>query len=63
MALLFAGRARRDLDDAWRYIAEESLGAADKVIATILKEASALAVQPLVGRQRPELARGLRSTP
>jgi toxin ParE1/3/4 len=63
MAVFFAGRAQRDLDEAWRYIAEESLRAADDVIATILREANVLASQPKMGRQRPELAKGLRSWP
>lgn len=63
MAVLFAGRAQRDLDEAWCYIAEESLRAADDVIATILREANVLATQPLMGRSRPELTKGLRSWP
>ncbi len=63
MAVNFVGRAQRDLDEAWFYIAEESLTAADNMITTILREAKVLATQPLMGRQRPELAKGLRSWP
>jgi plasmid stabilization system protein ParE len=63
MAVTFVGRAQRDLDEAWLYIAEESLTAADNMITTILREAKVLATQPLMGRQRPDLARGLRSWP
>ncbi len=63
MAVFFVGRAQQDLDEAWLYIAEESLSAADNMIATILREAKVLATQPLMGRQRPDLARGLRSWP
>lgn len=63
MALLFVGRAQRDLDEAWGYIAEESLTAADNMIATILREGKVLATQPEMGRRRSELVRGLRSWP
>ncbi len=63
MALLFVGRAQRDLDEAWGYIAEESLTAADHMIATILRDGQLLSTQPELGRRRPELARGLRSWP
>ena len=63
MAVAFVGRAQRDLDEAWLYIAGENLAAADNMISTILEEATMLATQPMMGRQRPELAKGLRSWP
>lgn len=63
MVVTFVERAQRDLDEAWLYIAEESLAAADNMITTILREAKVLATQPSMGRQRPELAKGLRSWP
>ena len=63
MAALFGWRARDDLREAWKYIAEESFAAADRVLDTINKEAQLLATQPRMGRLRPELGRGIRSWP
>ena len=63
MAVLYARRAQADLKEAWAYIAENSLAAADRVIDTINAEAQILATQPLMGRHRPELLRGIRSWP
>lgn len=61
--VLFAQSAQTDLLDAWVFIAEENLGAADRVLDTIEQEAKTLATQPLMGRARPDLAEGLRSWP
>lgn len=55
--------AQTDLLEAWLYIAEENLLAADKLLDAINKEANTLALQPLMGRARPELADCLRSWP
>jgi toxin ParE1/3/4 len=55
--------AHTDLLEAWLYIAEENLPAADKLLDAISKEANTLALQPLMGRARPELADCLRSWP
>ncbi len=55
--------AQTDLLEAWLYIAEENLSAADKLLDAINKEANTLALQPLMGRARPELADCLRSWP
>ena len=62
-AVLFAQSAQTDLLEAWLFIAEENLNAADKVLDTIEQEARILATQPLMGRTRPDLADGLRSWP
>jgi len=55
--------AQTDLLEAWLYIAEENLSAAHKLLDAINKEANTLALQPLMGRARPELADCLRSWP
>lgn len=55
--------AHNDLLEAWLYIAEENQPAADKLLDAINKEANTLALQPLMGRTRPELADCLRSWP
>jgi addiction module RelE/StbE family toxin len=61
--VLYARSAQTDLLEAWSYIAEEDLEAADRVLDTIEEEACILATQPLMGRARPELAAGIRSWP
>ena len=48
--VLFAQSAQTDLLEAWLFIAEENLSAADKVLDTIEHEANTLATQPLMGR-------------
>lgn len=55
--------AQTDLLEIWLFLAEENLAAADQVLDTIEKELQLLASQPLMGRERPELAKGLRSWP
>ena len=61
--LRYTASAENDLLDAWLYIAEDSLQAADRVVDTIDREARLLITQPRMGRERPELAPGLRSWP
>lgn len=62
-AVLYAQSAQNDLLEAWLFIAEQNLNAADSVLDTIGREAEILATQPLMGRSRPELVAGLRSWP
>ena len=61
--VLYAQRAQTDLFEAWLFVAENNLAAADKMLDTIGREAKSLALQPLMGRLRPELARNVRSWP
>ena len=61
--VLFAESAKADLIEAWLFIAEESVDAADGVIDAINDEAQTLSSQPLMGRLRSELAEGVRSWP
>jgi toxin ParE1/3/4 len=53
--------AREDLDEIWHYIAQDNLDAADKYVSAIVSRLPMLASMPLMGRERPELATGLRS--
>ncbi len=62
-AVIYAQSAQNDLLEAWLFIAEQNLNAADSVLDTIGREAEILATQPLMGRSRPELVAGLRSWP
>ena len=59
----FAQSAQTDLLEAWLYIAEENLSAADRVLDTIEQEARILATQPWMGRLRPDLVEAIRSWP
>jgi plasmid stabilization system protein ParE len=59
----FAQSAETDLLEAWTFIAEQSFEAADHVLDVIEQEAQTLALQPLMGRARPELAEGIRFWP
>ena len=55
--------AQADLVDVWTYIAIDDGNAADHVLDVIDREAHSLALQPLMGRARPELCDGLRYWP
>ena len=50
-----------DLDSIWRYIAADSVKAADRLIERIGAVFEMLVQNPLAGRERSELVVGLRS--
>jgi toxin ParE1/3/4 len=56
-----SSRAEQDLIDIWKYIAEDSPKAADRVVDHFRSTLQMLALNPFMGRRRDELARGLRS--
>ena len=49
--------------EIWRYLAERSPAAADRLLDRIEEVTFMLAEHPLAGRARPELAENLRSFP
>lgn len=53
--------AQADLLEAWLFVAEANVAAADRMLDAIERESVALLEQPLMGKARPELAKGLRS--
>lgn len=55
--------AALDILDAWDYIADDDIVAADRWIDGLDASFARLATQPMMGRARPELAEGLRSFP
>jgi plasmid stabilization system protein ParE len=55
--------AQTDLLEAWSYIADQSVDAADHVLDVIDKETQTLALQPLMGRARPDLHPDIRYWP
>ena len=63
MRLVFTEKARVDLLEAWLFIAEDNLAAADQVLDTVEQESKLLLMQPLMGRARPELGNQVRSWP
>ena len=62
-AVQFTQSAQTDLLEAWLFIAEENLSAADRLLEQIQRGAQTLLLQPLMGRERPELATNVRSWP
>ncbi|MEA2910351.1 MAG: toxin ParE1/3/4 [Bradyrhizobium sp.] len=54
-------QADADLDSIWNYIAADNIKAADKLVTRIGAVFEMLVQNPLAGRERPELAQGLRS--
>ena len=56
-------QARLDLIEIWTYIADDNEAAADRMLDRIEGILQMLSEQPKAGRERPELAPGLRSFP
>jgi toxin ParE1/3/4 len=56
-------RASADLSEIWEFIALDNMARADGFIDRIDEKFRLLAAQPLMGRERNELAPGLRSFP
>jgi toxin ParE1/3/4 len=52
--------ADEDLFDIWRYIAFDNPAAADRVLDTIERRWQPLAIHPLLGRDRADIAPGIR---
>jgi plasmid stabilization system protein ParE len=55
--------AENDLLEAWLFVAEDSIEAADQLLDQIQADSRTLLLQPKMGRARDELAAGLRSWP
>jgi len=55
--------ARRDLDEIWFFIAQDSLDAADRFVDFLTDKFSLLASSPQMGRSREDLGHELRSFP
>ena len=56
-------RAEADLIEIWRYLAERSPSAADRLLDRVEEVSFMLAEYPHAGRARPELLENLRSFP
>jgi toxin ParE1/3/4 len=63
MTYRLSGRARRDLVEIWRYIANDNESAADRFIDLITQRFGLLGENPYAGRSRDELRPGYRSFP
>jgi antitoxin ParD1/3/4/toxin ParE1/3/4 len=53
--VVFGKLAQRDVDAIWRYVARDSIGAAEKVVDQVERAVRQLAEQPGLGHRRPEL--------
>lgn len=62
-SVFYSASAENDLLEAWLYVAEDSVTAADRMLDQIEAEAISLLDQPLMGRERNELSPGIRSWP
>lgn len=56
-------QADADLDSIWSYIAVDNVRAANDLIERIGRVFKMLVQNPMAGRERPDLQRGLRSFP
>jgi toxin ParE1/3/4 len=63
MTYRVSGRARRDLLQLWRYIAEDNEFAADRLIDLITQHFQLLGRNPYAGKSRDDLRPGYRSFP
>jgi toxin ParE1/3/4 len=63
VAYRLARRARRDVIEIWRYIAEDDEAAADRFIDLLTHHFRILGTNPYIGRRRDELRLGYRSFP
>lgn len=61
--VFYSASAENDLLEAWLYVSEDSVTAADRMLDQIEAEAIRLLDQPLMGRERPDLSPGIRSWP
>ena len=61
--VFYSASAENDLLEAWLYVAEDSVSSADRMLDQIEAETIQLLDQPLMGRERSELASGIRSWP
>ena len=60
MAVFRTLRAEEDLIEVWMHIAVTDPGAADRVLNALERRTMLLARYPEIGRQRPDIAAGLR---
>jgi toxin ParE1/3/4 len=61
MEIIFSDRADQDLVRIYSYLADRDLRAARSLIQSIDRKLRNLAAFPFIGRERPHLARGIRS--
>jgi plasmid stabilization system protein ParE len=61
--VFYSASAENDLLEAWLYVAEDSVTAADRMLDQIEAEAIRLLDHPEIGRERRELSPGIRSWP
>lgn len=61
--VFYSAIAESDLLEAWLYVAEDSVIAADRMLDQIEAEVIRLLDHPQIGRERRELSPGIRSWP
>ncbi|MDZ8236333.1 MAG: type II toxin-antitoxin system RelE/ParE family toxin [Nostoc sp. ChiQUE01a] len=58
-----SSQAAQDIENIWKYLAQNNLKAADRLFDTLRESFPKLAKFPQMGKQRPELGAFLRSFP
>ena len=58
-----ADTAKQDLEDIWDYIAVDNPSAADTFISLLVDRFHLIADEPEIGRNRPDIKKGIRSLP
>ncbi|HEY8033156.1 MAG TPA: type II toxin-antitoxin system RelE/ParE family toxin [Methylocella sp.] len=61
MRIARTARAEEDLIDIWTYIASDNERAADRVLDALERKTNLLASNPNIGRERFDIAAGVRS--
>ena len=63
MRIVRSAQAEEDLIGIWQYVAKESQHAADRLLEDLERRTNLLAQHPEMGRERPDIAAGLRYVP
>jgi toxin ParE1/3/4 len=61
--VLRTAKAEDDLVELWLYITHDNPDAADRLLEEVDQKCALLAENPRLGRERPEIAQGLRCLP
>ncbi|AZG76460.1 type II toxin-antitoxin system RelE/ParE family toxin [Methylocystis rosea] len=61
MRIVRTARAEQDLIEIWSYIANENETAADWTLDALERKTRLLGLHPQIGRERPDIGKGVRS--
>ncbi|MBG0798224.1 type II toxin-antitoxin system RelE/ParE family toxin [Methylocystis sp. L43] len=61
MRIVRTARAEEDLIEIWSYIAKENETAADRTLDALERKTRLLGLHPHIGREQPDIGKGVRS--